>query len=380
MNILFLTAYPPVLNMHGGGVRMYHNIRILAQKHRVRVISFFETDEEREALKTLQGVCDSAVGIPRFPEYSPHWFSLAPFLIHEFNLPEMRSAVDREIRERKPDVIQCEYLQMGQYGRRGIFSVLTLHELLSLNAREAFVRESDPLEKLRLFHRWMGMLNCEIGAAKRADCVVTMTEGDAGYLRSYLPGGDIRAIPIGIDPDFFAPLPEDPAAPAELLFVGNFRHSPNVESAEFIAKHIAPRFPKLRVTLAGSNVPADIRRWSGVNWTGYVSDTRVLYRRPNTIVAAPVFSGTGQRVKLLEAFSMAMPVVTTSRGAAGFPVTNGTQAILAETESEFVAAIDRLSASVNFRLQLGASARRMIIERYTWDRIGVELDAVVRKP
>ncbi|PYR97815.1 MAG: glycosyl transferase family 1, partial [Acidobacteria bacterium] len=40
MNILFLTAYAPVLHMHGGGVRMYHNIRILSEQHSVRVISF----------------------------------------------------------------------------------------------------------------------------------------------------------------------------------------------------------------------------------------------------------------------------------------------------------------------------------------------------
>jgi hypothetical protein len=39
MNVLMLTAYPPVLHLHGGGVRMYHNIRLLAEKHRVRVIS-----------------------------------------------------------------------------------------------------------------------------------------------------------------------------------------------------------------------------------------------------------------------------------------------------------------------------------------------------
>ena len=366
--------------MHGGGVMMYHNIRILAKRHRVRVISFFETEEEREALKTLQNVCDFAIGIPRFPKYSPHWFSLAPYLIHEFNLPEMNEAVDREIRKQKPDVIQCEYLQMAQHSRHGIFSVLTLPEVLSLNAYQAFVRENEPLAKLRLFHRWMGMLNYEIGASRRADRVITMTEKDANYLRSYLPKHDIWPIPIGIDTDWFFPRPEEGAAPVEVLFLGNFRHTPNIEAAEFIARYIVPRFPELKVTLAGSNVPERFMTEKGINVTGYVADTRVLYRRPNTIVITPLFSGTGQRVKLLEAFSMAMPVVTTSLGAAGFPVTNGKEAILAETAGEFAEAIDHLARSVNLRVQLGTAARQMIVERYRWEQIAAEVENAVRKP
>src|ERR1043165_472454 len=108
MNILVLTAYPPVLNMHGGGVRMFHNIRILAQKHSVRVISYVESEEEREALRSTRTICDSVLGVSRTPTYSPHWFSLAPFLIHEFDTPEMHAAIDSEFRARRPDVIQCE--------------------------------------------------------------------------------------------------------------------------------------------------------------------------------------------------------------------------------------------------------------------------------
>jgi glycosyltransferase involved in cell wall biosynthesis len=366
--------------MHGGAVMMYHNIRILARRHRVRVISYVESNEEREALKTLHDVCDFATGIPRFWKYNPHWFSLAPHLIHEFNLPEMREAVDREIREHRPDVIQCEYLQMAQHSRHGIFTVLTLPEVLSLNAHEAFAKENDPVEKLRLFHRWMGMLNCEIGACRRANRVVTMTEEDAKYLRSYLPKHDIRSIPIGIDTDWFLPRPEETVNPVELLFLANFRHTPNIEAAEFIAKHIVPRFPELKVTVAGPNVPERFLNEKRIDFTGYVADTRVLYRRPNTIVIAPLFSGTGQRVKLLEAFSMAMPVVTTSLGVAGFPVTNGKEAILAETPRQFVEAIQRLVDSVNMRVQIGSAARQMIIERYRWEQIATEVENVVKEP
>ena len=95
MNVLIVTPYPPVLNLHGGGVRMYHNIRILAQRHRVRVFSFVENDEEAELLKSAQQICESITAVKRIPDFSAHWFSLAPFMVREFGTPAMHQAVER---------------------------------------------------------------------------------------------------------------------------------------------------------------------------------------------------------------------------------------------------------------------------------------------
>lgn len=356
---------------------MFHNIRILSEKHNVRVISFFENDSEREALRSAESICESVTGVPRLPKYLPHWFSLAPFLIHEFNTPEMREAIERDVRLRTPDVIQSEYLQMGQYRRKGVFSVLTLHEILSANARQAFARETDPLEKLRLFHRWMGMLQYEIAAVRKSDRAVTMTEEDADYVKSYLPRADIRAIPIGVDTYHFLPQAENPSAGLELLFVGNFRHTPNVEAVEFLHRYIHPHFPNAKLIIAGSNVPEHLKQFQGIVLTGYVADTRTLYKRPNTIVVAPLFSGTGQRVKLLEAFSMQMPVVTTALGGAGLRVRDRQEALLAESPQDFVAAIQRLIDSDGLRRSLGGNARKMVSEYFDWKVIGNQFHDVV---
>jgi glycosyltransferase involved in cell wall biosynthesis len=375
MTILVVTAYPPVLHMHGGGVRMYHNIRLLAQHHTVHVISFVENDGEVEMLRTVADICHSVRAIRRIPDFRPHWLSLKPFLVREFSTPEMHDAVDQTLRERKIDVLQCEYLQMAQFRRRGALTVLTAHEILSANAYEAFVKESDPREKLRLFYRWMQMLLYEVRQVRKFDRVVTMTAEDAAYLKSYAPSADIRPIPIGIDPQEFSPIAA-PNQPVTALFVGNFRHSPNLEALRFIVEHVAPRFPDVRFLIPGSHVPNDIRAGSNVSFPGYCADTRQLYRYPNTIVLAPLFSGTGQRVKLLEAFSMACPVITSTIGALGYPVRNGTEAMVADTVGEFVSALQSLVQSRELREQIGENGRRMIVARFTWERIGEELNSV----
>jgi glycosyltransferase involved in cell wall biosynthesis len=378
MNILVVTPYPPVLHMHGGGVRMYHNIRILAEKHSVRVFSFVMDDEELELLKSLEPICESITGIRRIPDFGAHWFSLAPFMVREFGTPAMHQAVDGAIRDRHVDVIQCEYLQMAQYKRPGVFSILTAHEAYSANAYRAFQDATDAIEKLRLFSRWMAMLNYEVSMCNAFDRVVTMTNDDAAYLRSYARRANVRAIPIGIDAEYFQSARDELRTDEiQVVFVGNFRHSPNVEAAQFLIDEVAPHFPNLHFVIAGSYVPQTLRKLPNTSYPGYIYDTRTLFHGPNTIFAAPLFSGTGQRVKLLEAFAMGSPVITTSLGAAGFPITCGQNAIIANTAAEFRAAMSSLVTSVDLRSRLGTEGRQLILDKFTWDSIGQQfLDLV----
>jgi glycosyltransferase involved in cell wall biosynthesis len=378
MNILIVTPYPPVLHMHGGGVRMYHNIRILAEKHSVRVLSFVMDDEELELLKSVEPICESITGIRRIPDFGAHWFSLEPFMVREFGTPAMHQAVDDAIRQKRVDVIQCEYLQMAQYKRPGVFSILTAHEAYSANAYRAFQDANDAINKVQLFSRWMSMLNYEVSMCNAFDRVVTMTADDAVYLRSYARRANIRPIPIGVDAEYFQAADESmQTGKIEVVFVGNFRHSPNVEAAQFLIDEIAPHFPDLHFVIAGSYVPDTLHRRPNTSFPGYVYDTRSLFHGPNTVFAAPLFSGTGQRVKLLEAFAMGSPVITTSLGSAGFPVTNGENAIIANNAEEFRAAVRTLLSSADVRSRLGRQGRQLILDKFTWDRIGQQfLDLV----
>jgi polysaccharide biosynthesis protein PslH len=371
MNILIVTPYPPVLHVHGGGVRMFHNIRILAKKHSVHVFSFVEGEEENRLLQSVKPVCESVTAIERIPDLSAHWFSLAPFIVREFGTPAMHAAVDEMIRTKKIDVVQCEYLQMAQYKRAGVRSILTIHETYSSNAYRSFLSAPDFVEKLRLFSRWMSMLNYEVSMCNAFDRVITMTTDDAAYLRSYAHPADIRAIPIGIDAEHFQPEPAGATEkPVQIVFVGNFRHTPNVEAAEFLLEELAPHFANIEFIIAGSYIPATMQTTPNATFPGYVADTRMLFHSPNTIFVAPLFSGTGQRVKLLEAFAMGAAVVTTSLGAAGFPVVNGEHAMIADNPREFRAAVAALAASSELRSRLGQKGRQLILDQFTWDRIG----------
>jgi glycosyltransferase involved in cell wall biosynthesis len=372
-----LTAYPPVLNLHGGGVRMYHNIRILAQQHSVRVISFVENERERELLRTLDGVCESITAVQRIPDFRPHWLSLHPFLVREFSNPEMHHAIEAAFRKKRVDVLQCEYLQMAQYKRDGVFSILTIIESQSDNVYAAFQKQNDPVAKLKLFYRWMQILRYEVMSTRRFDRVVTMTPEDAAYLRTYSPNLDIRPIPIGIDAEEFRPQASDPNHPMKVLFVGNFRHTPNAEAARFLVTEVAPFFPQVLFVLAGDNLLQDLNVLPNVVRPGYVADLRTLYQRPNTIFVAPLFSGTGQRVKLLEAFSMACPVIATSIAAFGYPISSGCEALIANSAAEIRESLTQLISSEQLRTKVGMAGREMILKHLDWSQIGPRLLDVI---
>ena len=94
---------------------------------------------------------------------------------------------------------------------------------------------------------------------------------------------------------------------------------------------------------------------------------------------APLFSWTGQRVKMLEAFAMGCPVITTRIGAMGFPIRNGEEAILASTPAEFSNALCRLIESTDFRRQLGERGRRMVAEKFGWSRLAEDFLGVVEE-
>ena len=378
MNILVVTPYPPVLHQHGGAVRMFHNIRILSQKHSVRVISFVDNEQDRDLLKSVEPICESVTAVQRLPDFGAHWFSLTPFTIREFDTPAMRKAVDDAFRTKQVDVLQCEYQQMGQYRRAGVFSILTVLETYSDNAYRAFQAASNAVEKLRLFSRWMALLNYEISTCNAFDRVVTMTNEDAAYLRSYARRANIRAIPIGIDVDYFQP-PRDGLreGPFQVVFLGNYRHTPNVEAVRFLLEEIAPHFPEIQFVIAGSYLPAGMPEPPNASFPGYVADMRRLFDSRNTIFAAPLFSGTGQRVKLLEAFAMGSAVITTTVGAAGFPIVNGQQALIANHAQAFREAVSAVTSSPELRSGLGHRGRQMILDEFSWDKIGPEFLSLV---
>lgn len=388
LNILVLTAYPPGLGLHGGALRMYYNVKFLAARHRVTVISFIEHDGERELLKGLEPLGVEARAVRRWPVPPRHLWMPRPAEHYEFAGAEMAAEVRRVLESRRFDVIQAEYLQMAQHVppdavRR---TVLTLHEVQYANAAQAFERAGSPWTGARRWYDWMVQLNYEVRSCARFDAVVCMTGEDARLLAQFVSPTRLRTIPIGVDSGFFqsGPVSGDALHKKRMLFVGNYRHTPNQESVHYMADRVLPKVltqvPEAEFWVVGGNTEMLDRERLDVHpevrLRGYVKDLRSLYREC-AVFAAPILSGNGMRVKLLEALSMGMAVVTTPLGAQGFRVRHGEELLIADSPEAFAAAVVELMQDSHRRVELGSRARELIRKRYDWSVIGREFLDVV---
>jgi glycosyltransferase involved in cell wall biosynthesis len=111
----------------------------------------------------------------------------------------------------------------------------------------------------------------------------------------------------------------------DLLFLGNFNYAPNVEAAQWLCREILPRLPGATLALVGHSPSAalqDLAQQGRVLVSGTVSDVGPFYRGARLVVV-PLHAGGGTSIKVLEALARRRPVVSTTVGVRGIPVTNG---------------------------------------------------------
>lgn len=172
--------------------------------------------------------------------------------------------------------------------------------------------------------------------------------------------------------------PGEPAAAAgatgrdRLVFVGNFHFHPNVEAmADFIAnalprlRRLAPRpFTVQLVGHAAGSVAFDRQANPEIELHGDVPDLQPYYRDA-TVVVAPIRSGGGTRIKIIEALSYGRPVVSTRIGAEGLDVTDGRDILLRDDPGDFAAACAQLLRDRDMRARLGEAGRRLYLAKYS---------------
>ena len=159
-------------------------------------------------------------------------------------------------------------------------------------------------------------------------------------------------------------------------------YSPNRDAAHFLCKEILPRVremtPDVQVQLVGSDPPDEVRALTGngVTVTGTVPDVRPFVHRA-TVYVSPLRFGTGVKNKILAALAMGKAVVASPESCAGLDVAPGKHLLVAEKPDDFGAHIVRLFAEPDRRRQLGIGGRNLVVERYGWDVMGRQLEALL---
>jgi glycosyltransferase involved in cell wall biosynthesis len=206
---------------------------------------------------------------------------------------------------------------------------------------------------------------------RRADAVVALTERDRRVLGQLVPDERLRVIPLTTS------LPAEPLDPAgtdppRVVFVGNFSHPPNVAAAAKLVHAIFPavllRRPDARLELIGDRAPPWLTRgsWRGVTVTGRVPDVTPYLDRA-AVVVAPVDTGGGLRVKVLEALAHGKALVASPLAVEGIALIDGRQYLRADGESAFSDAVALLLEDERRRIELGHAAREWAEANLGWE-------------
>ncbi len=179
-------------------------------------------------------------------------------------------------------------------------------------------------------------------------------------------------------------LPEIPAPDVveedAIIFTGNLEYHPNIAAVRYFRRDVWPRLRELWTGLewriAGRN-PHAIRRWTRgdprIVVTGPVDDA-VKYIARAKVAIVPLLAGSGTRLKILEGWAAARPVVSTTIGAEGLPARDSEHLLLADGPGPFADAVSRLLADPALRAQLGAAGRALYEKGFTWGRAWKSLE------
>jgi len=376
--VAVLSPYFPYPLSHGGAVRIFHLLREISREFDAELLAFTDGDAELETAPLLE-FCARVV-LVRKPRYrEPRWSTVLPPEVHEFRSPAMRQALAEERRAFGFELLQVEYTQLAEYGG----DVLVEHDV-TFDLFTQIARRGRTVTAAWDAWRWRRF---ETRAAGEYPHVVVMSEKDAALLGS---AAKTSVIENGVDLERFQPQPELPGQ--RLLFIGSFRHFPNVAAYRFFTEQVWPllrdKFPEVSVTVVCG--PDHLTYWRAftdspepkpderIRLLGFVPDVRPLYVETN-LALVPTTVSAGTNVKVLEAMAMQRAVVSTESGCAGLGLLHGHSVWIADNAASFAAGIATLIANPDRRREIAEAAYAHAQRRFDWQAIGEKQRQLLRE-
>lgn len=374
--ILVVSPYLPFPLSHGGAVRIYNLCRELSGDIDFILACFREAKETvhyDELHKVFREVC--VVDIDE-KDVDP----AVPQQVYEYRNSAMSALIARLCRERSVGLVQLEYTQMAEYRAcAGTLPVLLVEHDITFSLHMQLAESAGRETAREQFHLWREF---EQKALSEVRQVWTMSEQDRQLaLQTGAPATATSVVPNGVDLLRFQPSEKPDSAPT-VLFVGSFRHLPNLLAFETLRDAILPAVrsavPNVRLhvvagpdhesaaSLAGKSrlLASD----PGMSIEGFVSDVRPAYQNCDVVVIPlPVSAGTN--IKLMEAMACGRAVVSTPVGCAGLDLIDGDDLLIRDLGHGFAAAITELLLDGARRQKIAKNARQTAENRFGWHAI-----------
>jgi len=398
VKILFLTQIVPFPPDAGPRVKTWSVLRsLVAQGHFVNLLSFVRP-EETSYLPALEKICNSVYSVAirrsRLADVGymiRSYVTGRPFLVERDDLRPMQELVNDLVKQDEYDFIHADQLTMVQFALRAAKQANKKPKVIfdAHNAVWTIV------ERMRSNTNWLLKLILRIEAKrvkyyegellKRVDHVLVVTDADRvgleeafriSKIREDEKAAPITVVPIATDTVNLRPIKREPTS-KNIVTLGTLHYPPNADGIRWFLNEVFPlirqRVPDATLTIIGKNPPKDFLNYAAhnsttVEVTGYVPEL-APYLQQSALMVVPVRAGGGMRVRILEAFAYAMPVVTTAVGLEGIHAEPKRDVLVADTAIDFAECVIELLNDTRLQEKLSLNGRSLAEKKYDWQKV-----------
>ncbi len=342
----------------------------MSMKNEIYLVALTDHEILKEHIKTIEPIVTSlkVIKISKtkgFLSLLKSIFNKLPFQILINYDKQIAKSIKNLASKWKPDHIFCQLPRMAEYAiplpypktidymdafgigmerRANVVSGIT-SKIYALEAKRMKIYEKNIFEKF--------------------DNHIIISQQDANQI-NINKSHEIKVIPNGIDTKFF--LPQDKKAKYDIGFIGNMGYPPNIDAAEYLINKLRPNLSNnLTYLIAGARPDKRVKLLADKNVciTGWIDDVREAYSDCKIFVV-PMWSGTGQQNKIMEAMAMGIPCITTSPVNNAIKGRHGIELLVADNESEFRQCIVTLLNDTKKYKEIQKNALIFVQNNFSW--------------
>lgn len=388
MKVLFLTNLLPYPLDNGGKIKTYTTLKTLADFGCIiDVLCFKETTSSMESEESaLLRLCNSVdqVYLPLTTMSHKKYMlgivfksllSSLPFSVYKYQSREMEDKIKEKL-EVHYDILyfdhlpMCVYLEFAHKLWPDGKIILDEHNCETIITKRKAEETNNFFKKIFMYLEFFKLQKFEVNSIKYADKTIVLSKADYSTLkRMSRQDFSHSIIPIGV-PDRGIKKSNNNTI-LNILFIGTLTWEPNNAGLIWFLRKVMPiieNTTNFHLYVVGKNPSDEVTSLCGaykdkITLTGYVDSVDEYYDKCDATIV-PLFIGSGQRVKLIEAFSKGMPAISTTIGAEGLEYSNNENIIIANDEIAFADAI-KLIQDKKVRDKLGRNSRKIYEQYYS---------------
>ncbi len=375
--LLLISGISPFPQTSGGATRIKQTLIHLSKKYEIHFYFFLSSDQlltaEEKSFLNQYTVFFKSFSLTKksillslklaLPYHFSNYFSQE--LIDDFKDLQAKTSF-AQIR-----IESTQILYLAKYLLKNQFSKFVALDISTISFYRRAFASKNPLKILIRLLSCLQVYLYERSLLRFFSKIVVMSQKDAFFVKKLFALDKVQVSPNGIEKiNFLAPRTEKKIA---IGFVGSVDHTPNRQALDYLLLKILPALKQVQaeceVIVLGKGNQDFYPNLPGVKFLDYVADLQSFYKQIDILVA-PIFAGSGTRLKVLESLSYGKPVVTTEVGTEGIEINSKLLSIISKSDDSqaWVQQIIKLVNNLEF-VEVSQKDLRNQLTKFTWDEI-----------